>query len=168
MNARPIVDAENIKGFFGEYRFLSNFWPCHVDFEGAVYPSAENAYQAAKTQLTELRAPFMLPSMTAVEAKRKGKALEIRQDWEAIKLDVMGEIVMSKFLLNPDLRKQLLATEPKKLEETNYWGDTFWGVCRGKGLNYLGRILINTRMYLQNHENMVKNYQYLRRLARGD
>jgi hypothetical protein len=40
---------ENIDSFYGQYAFLSNFYPCEVEFEGDTYPSAEHAYQAAKT-----------------------------------------------------------------------------------------------------------------------
>ena len=27
--------------------------------------------------------------------------------------------------------------------EDNYWNDTFWGMCKGKGNNILGKILMN-------------------------
>src|SRR3954468_6821071 len=44
-----------IDSFQGEYRFLSNFWPAGVEFEGITYPTAEHAYQAAKTLDVALR-----------------------------------------------------------------------------------------------------------------
>lgn len=40
---------------------------------------------------------------------------------------------------------QLLATGTRYLEETNTWGDTYWGVCEGKGLNMLGKTLMQVR-----------------------
>jgi len=40
---------EAITSFQGEYRFLSNFWPCHIVRDGLVYPSLEHAYAASKT-----------------------------------------------------------------------------------------------------------------------
>ena len=43
-----IHDDKQIKGFFGNYSWLSNFYECSVWFEGGSYPSSENAYQAAK------------------------------------------------------------------------------------------------------------------------
>ena len=40
---------EEINRFVGPHRFLSNFWPVWIRFEGEVYPTLEHAYQAAKT-----------------------------------------------------------------------------------------------------------------------
>lgn len=37
-----------IDSFRGNFRWLSNFWPCSVVLDGVVYPSVENAYQAVK------------------------------------------------------------------------------------------------------------------------
>ena len=48
VDACSFYDSDNIKGFFGGYRWLSNFHVCDVMFEGDLYPSSENAYQAAK------------------------------------------------------------------------------------------------------------------------
>lgn len=41
-----------IDSFSGNYRFLSNFWPCVVTLDDQQYTSTEHAYQAAKTLLT--------------------------------------------------------------------------------------------------------------------
>jgi len=34
---------------------------------------------------------------------------------------------------------KLLSTGNCEIQEGNYWGDTFWGVCKGKGENNLGK-----------------------------
>lgn len=81
----------------------------------------------------------------AVDAKKLGKLVTIRPDWDEIKVEVMYEIVKAKFHYNPDLREMLLATEDAELIEGNWWGDTFWGVCKGQGLNNLGKILMRVR-----------------------
>ena len=39
---------KEIKGFFGGYRWLSNYHICDVQYEGDIFPSSENAFQAAK------------------------------------------------------------------------------------------------------------------------
>jgi ribA/ribD-fused uncharacterized protein len=78
-------------------------------------------------------------------AKRLGKTVTMRDDWDDIKVDIMREIVQAKFDQHELLRDMLLATEDAILEEGNHWGDTFWGVCRGKGLNMLGKILMDLR-----------------------
>lgn len=81
----------------------------------------------------------------AAVAKRLGKTVTMRDDWDEIKVDIMREIVQAKFDQHEHLREMLLATEDAILEEGNHWGDTFWGVCRGKGLNMLGKILMDLR-----------------------
>lgn len=138
-----------ITEFRGEYRFLSNFWPCKVQLGDIVFPSAEHAYQARKSldpvvqrSLAQLASPG--------EAKRYGRTIELRPDWERVKKRVMLLVVLTKFIQNPDLAKLLVATEDIPLEEGNTWHDNFWGACRcddhaGDGLNYLGRILMMVR-----------------------
>jgi len=134
---------EIIDSFDGEYRFLSNFWPAEVEYEGIKFPSVENAYQAAKTLDVEERK--RLAAMTAGQTKKAGKKLEIRPDWESVKVSVMESLVWQKFQ-NPELMAKLKATGERPLIEGNWWGDTFWGICRGKGKNELGRILMQVRM----------------------
>jgi len=134
---------ELIDSFDGEYRFLSNFWPAEVEFEGIKFPSVENAYQAAKT--LDLEERKRLAAMTSGQAKKAGKKLEIRPDWESVKVAVMENLVWQKFQ-NAELMAKLKATGEKPLIEGNWWGDTFWGICRGKGKNELGRILMQVRM----------------------
>src|SRR5438094_4689505 len=43
-----VHDEKKIGGFVEEYRWLSNFFPCRVEWEGRVYGSAEAAYQSGK------------------------------------------------------------------------------------------------------------------------
>ncbi len=63
-----------------------------------------------------------------------------------MKFDVMSLVIMQKFS-NTDLKQLLLGTGSRYLEETNDWGDKFWGVCDGEGLNNLGRILMAARQF---------------------
>ncbi len=131
-----------IAAFTGASRFLSNFWPVNVVLDGMVYPSVENAYQAAKTLDVQARRSFQ--TISASEAKHLGKKLPLRSDWETVKLAVMEGLLRQKFA-DPDLRERLLATKDQLLEEGNHWGDTFWGVCRGQGHNHLGKLLMLIR-----------------------
>jgi ribA/ribD-fused uncharacterized protein len=129
--------------FQGEYRWLSNFWPVLVFWEDILYPSVEHAYQAAKSPLmTERRMIAGLP--TAGKAKREGRYLTIRIDWEAVKVDIMLELLRIKFR-SSDLKAKLIATGKEELVEVNSWGDTFWGVCNGEGQNQLGKLLMKVR-----------------------
>lgn len=131
-----------IAEFQGEYRFLSNFWPVSVRLDGVVYASVELAYVASKT--TDKAAREKIVGMTPGQAKRFGRTLRLRADWEAVKLGVMEDLLEQKFA-HPTLRAALIATGDQELQEGNTWGDTFWGVCRGKGQNHLGKLLMKIR-----------------------
>lgn len=133
-----------ILGFFKEYRFLSNFEPSVVQLDGVNYPTVEHAYQAAKTTDVSEREEICSAS-TATIAKRLGKKVTMRSDWEEVKISVMKSLVDQKFSNHRHLRESLISTEDSYLEETNYWGDRFWGVCKGKGENHLGKILMEVR-----------------------
>jgi ribA/ribD-fused uncharacterized protein len=137
--------VQTITEFQGSYRFLSNFYPCFIKLEPdqLFYPSVEHAYQAAKTLVTAQRDTIRCADKPGY-AKRLGRMITLRKDWEQIKLDVMYELLSQKFNY-PDLGAKLLATGDTDLVEGNHWGDHFWGVCRGKGENHLGRLLMQVR-----------------------
>ena len=137
-----------ISSFTGEYRWLSNFWPAETEFEGVVYPTSEHAYVAAKTLDPQSRLEISKIS-TATRVKRMGRMIVLRPNWDEIKLDVMRQIVRSKFTSDSKLIAMLVATGNEELVEGNYWGDTYWGVCRGQGSNHLGILLMHLRSELQ-------------------
>lgn len=130
--------------FEGTNRYLSNFWPCIIEYEGLVYPSTEHAYQAAKTIDMQLRL-HIAGLDTPGKAKSAGKKLLLRPDWDEVKLQVMYDVVLDKFMRHPNLAYLLLDTGRHLLVEGNTWNDTFWGECRGKGANHLGKILMRIR-----------------------
>lgn len=146
------AELRSIDSFNGEFRFLSNFWPAPTEYEGILYPTSEHAYQAAKTLDKKIRrqiADLATPS----SAKKAGRALVLRPDWNSVKLLVMEACVRDKFTRNPDLAQKLLATGDAHLIEGNTWGDTFWGVCDSKGENHLGIILMKIREELRTAKN---------------
>lgn len=117
-----------------------------VLFDGILYPTAEHAYQAHKTENIEERKQIAKLS-TPGKAKRYSKSVKLRDNWEQIKIAVMKEAVTSKFERNENLRKLLLETGKETLVEGNNWGDEFWGVYNGKGRNELGQILMLVRKF---------------------
>ena len=135
----------DILEFSGEYRWLSNFWTCKVTLDGVSYASVENAYQAAKTA-KHFRTPF--ESCNAAQAKKLGRLIGIRPDWDLVKIDVMRSLIEQKFEPGSELALRLVNTGNVLIVEGNSWGDTFWGVCKGRGLNKLGEILMVQRMRL--------------------
>lgn len=134
---------KEINEFRGEYRFLSNFWSCPVDYGGTTYQNAEAAFQAQKCIDPADRARFA--GLNPSEAKRLGRRVKLRSDWETVKDQIMCQVVQAKFTQNPDLMAKLKATGDAILIEGNTWGDRYWGVCRGAGQNKLGRILMALR-----------------------
>jgi len=138
---------ENIKGFFGYYRFLSNFYPAKVYFDGLMYPSSETAYQAAKL-LRDYREPFtQMSESDSKKAWRNNPPIAIIPNWDMHKYRVMDIIVYDKFTRNEDLKQKLIDTGDRYLEETNHWKDTCWGVHykTNEGNNWLGQILMEVR-----------------------
>lgn len=137
------MTAQKIDMFTGPYAFLSNFHPATIHYEGIVYPSVEHAYQAAKTASPFLRQSIARCS-TPGEAKRLGRRLTLRADWEDVKVAVMLQLLEEKFK-DPVLKDALCRTYPAPITEGNWWGDTFWGVCSGEGSNVLGKLLMYLR-----------------------
>jgi ribA/ribD-fused uncharacterized protein len=145
--AKIIVhDENNIKGFFGEYRWLSNFHPCEVGYEGLIYPSSEHAYQAAKIE-PEFRPKLLTISAAKVKSEWKKYPKLDKQpgEWDNRKLLEMLIILKDKFTRNNGLKEKLINTGNKHIEESNYWGDKFWGVCNGVGENRLGKLIMAVR-----------------------
>ena len=139
-----------IDRFSGEYRWLSNFSPVKIKFEDIIYPSVENAYQAAKTLSVSDREK--ISKVSASNAKRLGRLVKIRNDWDTIKLAVMENLLREKFS-NHIYKKLLLSTRNAILIEGNYWNDTFWGICNNKGQNHLGKLIMKIRNEYINQDN---------------
>lgn len=136
----------DILAFEGDYSWLSNFWPAEIALDGMVFPSVEHAYQAAKADLSQ-RAVFL--GCTAGKAKRLGRRVAQRADWERVRVDIMRSLIQQKFARGSVLGQKLKATGARKLVEGNAWGDVFLGVCEGQGRNQLGELLMEQRTLLQ-------------------
>lgn len=157
-----------IRSFSDEWGFLSNFYPCSIEYEGVVYPSLEHGYQAAKTLNPKEREKFLYAGVTAGRAKRMGEAInqsgKRRADWMEVNVDIMRDLLMQKFYPTI-LRRKLLCTFSANLVEGNWWHDCWWGLCYGGqpdgfdgrkckqwphepvGENWLGRLLMETRAH---------------------
>jgi len=79
-----------------------------------------------------------------VLAKKRGRKVTMREDWDQVKIPIMEDLLSQKFS-DPVLAKKLVETGDSQLVEGNWWGDVFWGVCRGEGQNNLGKILMKIR-----------------------
>jgi N-glycosidase YbiA len=133
--------------FIGRWAFLSNFCPSPITIGGITYPTAEHAYQAQKAYKDEDRQK-VLNAKTPGEAKRIGRNIPTRGDWNAVRIDVMRAVIAAKFA-EPSMARRLIETGNIEIVEDNYWGDQFWGVCAGSGQNWLGRLLMEERARLK-------------------
>ena len=138
-----------INRFDGKYFFLSNFSPSPFRVDYVLFPTMEHYFQANKAdnQNDYLHIAY---APTPGEAKRLGRKIQLRPDWEKIKDEVMLTGLRKKFA-DPELRSLLLATGDEELIEGNYWGDTYWGVCNGVGQNKLGKLLMQVREEIKNN-----------------
>lgn len=138
-----------IDNFIGEYFFLSNFYPVKVTFEGLTYDNSESAFQAMKCIIPENRNNFV--GLDPSTAKKRGRTVHLRYDWEEVKEKYMYQIVKAKFEQNLNLKLKLLDTGNAELIEGNNWGDKIWGKCNKtkSGQNKLGKILMKVREELR-------------------
>lgn len=156
---RTYCNLQRIDRFEGQWRFLSNFSPARVWIEGRWFPTVENAYQSMKSRDVRDRDRFV--NISPGDAKRLGRKVSMRSDWESIKLDVMAYLLGSKFRDGSELAEKLEATYPAELIEGNTWGDRFWGMVPVRqvdglrvvgyvwhGENHLGKLLMKRRAEL--------------------
>ncbi|MFZ3044030.1 MAG: NADAR family protein [Minisyncoccia bacterium] len=146
--------------YTGRWYCFDNFSAFTVEWCGRIYPTAEHLYQARKyidangvhiqtggdSDITEL----IRAAPSAHEAKKLGNAFEyqdyVRKDWDdAVKFEVMEEIVRAKSAQHEYVRKKLAESKGLLLVEDSH-RDPFWG--RGPdwdGQNHLGRIWTKVR-----------------------
>ncbi len=139
-----------IDSFTGKNYFLSNFSHSKIRMNGLTFNNGEAAFQSHKDPSRASEFVGLNPSA----AKRLGRSVKLREDWEEVKDHIMYQVTVAKFSQNMLLKEKLLATGDKDLIEGNNWNDKYWGVCDGEGKNMLGRILVLTRNYLRHKENV--------------
>lgn len=153
LNQFPALVVDYFDSFEGpnEFAFLGNFYVSPVRLRGVKYPTGEHAFQAYKAT-TKGRWLGIAKANDSGQAKSRGRSCDLRPDWEAVKYDVMTQVVRAKFHSTSRLAEELVKTGDALLIEGTYWGDTIWGVDlrrRGyQGNNWLGRILMARRAEL--------------------
>lgn len=131
---------------------FSNFYQNPVEYEGKLYSSVEAAFQAAKTNDPQEK-ELIRRAGSPGEAKKLGRKVKLRSDWEYVKYQIMNQLVFTKFAV-PYLMDQLCATGNEPIVEENTWHDNYWGSCTcskcgNRGKNMLGKILMQTRFFYQ-------------------
>ena len=130
----------------GDHAYLSNFHYAPFEADGLLWPTVEHYFQAKKAisssewvKFSKLEAPW--------EAKLLGKSIQLRPDWESVKIKVMKDALRYKFTQHTDLREKLLATGDEVLHEDSPT-DKVWG-WRNNGLDLLGKCLMEIRQELR-------------------
>ena len=138
----------NINHFRREFSFLSNFFPATILVGRKTWLTVEHAFQACKT-LDRGEQELIRSASSPALAKRLGKTVTRRADWDERKLRIMHKLVTMKFQQHHRLWCLLINTKPRTLVEGNQWHDNFWGICSCRkcnfGHNHLGHILMRVR-----------------------
>ncbi len=137
-----------ICNFRGSFEFLSNLYvsKSQIHINGFVFHNAESAFQSFKC----LDRQHEFEKLSPKDAKRLGRNVLLRDDWDLVKDDVMYDILCHKFKDNYSLKNALLNTKDSHIIEGNNWGDTYWGICKNIGYNKLGEILMKIREEVRN------------------
>ena len=118
-------------------------------YQGLKFYYVETFYVAMKTLNFELQ--HEISKMKPGESKKFGRNIELRSDWEDIKIRVMEFALEKKFAPGTSWYKKLKQTKDEYLVETNYWHDNIWGNCMCQkcqdipGQNLLGKLLMEIR-----------------------
>lgn len=130
------------------FGFLNNFKRARMFIYNRWWNNVEAPYQSRKT-LVEAEQLEIWRAKTPREARDLGQKVTMRPDWDKMKVDVMYECCLAKFLQHHDLRKELMKTDPETLVEDSPI-DSFWGCgLDGTGQNNLGKVLMRVRKELQ-------------------
>ena len=129
--------------FRDKFWFLSNMYPTPVklnlDGKDYTFNNAEAAFQAQK----DISRANEFVGLDGVSAKRLGRQVSMRPDWNTYRDTAMQNALNAKFS-NADLMMMLKNVEGL-IQEDNTWNDTYWGVSNGVGQNKLGQMLMNIR-----------------------
>lgn len=150
------MECELIKPVFfsrkmGVYPEFSNMYlsPVTMD-DGLTYPSNENAFQAYKCIDITQRTAFL--EVAPYVAKKLGRSVCIRSDWDTVRFYVMLQCVRNKFTQNKPLADLLKGTGRAWLvENTTGWKDNTWGCdfnMYSDSKNWLGLCLMIVRAEL--------------------
>ncbi|MGL5416029.1 MAG: NADAR family protein [Clostridium sp.] len=108
---------------------MSNYSKSDIKINDIVFLNAESAFHSFKDMKRQAQFANLDPAI----AKRKGRSVKLRSDWEKVKDEIMSLVVKEKFKQNKELREKLIYIGEEYLEEGNTWKDIYWGICNGRG-----------------------------------
>lgn len=132
-----------------------------------IFTSSEVAFQAAKCKNIDDINKFTKNNFHSLDAFRLGRKVDLIDNWDAIKVNVMIDILQCKFTQYDELKTILLNTDDAYLIEhtpvkkrDKFWADD----CDGTGQNNLGMCLMTVRQKLGGKKPNKKCVKLLPRL----
>ena len=146
---------DEVIGFYPrEFYCFDNFSSFKVKYDGYLYSSVEEAYQAlgfkesAPNIYQEIINCYSAHEAQKIAYANKDKR---RKDWDEIKVGIMEELLRCKIEQNPYVKKKLLETKDYTIVEDSpkdsFWG---WGEDRN-GNNQLGKLWMKIRDEIKNN-----------------
>jgi ribA/ribD-fused uncharacterized protein len=141
-------------------RRLSNFYPARVEYKGVVFPSIENAFQAAKYECSskpdvfrDLARAEMTPAMaksagSKTGMKKRGAVLDVAK-WNDQSVAIMKRLVKSRMKTDDLYRKTILLARKQGLPIYHFersCAKSFWGGCFRKGEAHLAKNFVGENM----------------------
>ena len=146
-----IQKSDDILEFKNDFERFSNFYPVVIHYKRRTFPSVEHAFVSEKSNDSVFKNRIAnLKESQAGKAKRLGRKIQLREDWDQVKDQVMMELLLIKFNY-PEFKNLLLSTGDCLIKEGNYWHDNYWGDCTCKkceniiGQNKLGVMIMKIR-----------------------
>ncbi len=135
-----------IERFEGEYKWLSNFYPCDIEIGRKIYPTVEHAYMSAKCNDKDWKRTCQDNSISPGKLKKLSSKIKVVDNWNEIKLNIMKEFLIQKFNKEP-FKTLLIQTGDAHIQEGNTWKDKFWGfdIESNEGENHLGKLIMEIR-----------------------
>jgi ribA/ribD-fused uncharacterized protein len=147
--------------FWGEW--LSNFYPCSIQYDSKEFKSSEQLFMYLKALFFKdlETAELILKTNTPKEAKKLGRKIKNFDDeaWSKVREDIMFEVVEKKFVQNPNLLMKLMdsSLNNKIFVEASPF-DRIWGIGFDEdhaiqnevnwGENLLGKVITSLRNML--------------------
>lgn len=136
---------------FGELGYLASYSDYGFFKDGVFWKTVEHYYQAHKFENREVVEMIINAETPKIASKiGRNRSYAIKENWEEIKVDIMFDAVLAKFVFHPDLAKKLMDTGNEEIIEETV-KENFWGCGPQKnGKNMYGKILCKVRDELKN------------------
>lgn len=162
MELHGLDTAERVCFYEQDFYVLSNFSAFRIRWRGRDFDTSEAAYHWERFATgQEGQSPaigaqawaiaddirFAMSAHEAFKIAQAHKSFQ-RRDWDAVKVDIMRDIIRAKANQHEYVRRKLLATGDRELVE-NSWRDDYWGWGPNKdGKNMLGKLWMEVRAEL--------------------